>query len=140
MERITVSAGATMPLGVLICVNDGDVSELIRLLLIDAGYAAASLDLYAWFEGITRPDPSPDILLLDAWPLRHPDMARRALAQLTVQSARLILLIDGQQAAQLADDLGATATLQLMFTRDELIMAVQQAGMAVPAPSPVSLR
>jgi hypothetical protein len=123
-----------MPLGVLICVNDGDVSELIRLLLIDAGYTAASLDLFAWFEGSTRPDPSPDITILDAWPLRHPDMASRALAQLIMQPARLILLVDGQQAIHLADDLGAIATLQLMFTRDELITAVQQARRAAPAP------
>jgi hypothetical protein len=77
---------------------------------------AAALDLFAWVEGTARPYPAPDLIILDAWPLRHRDVVRWAQAQLTGHATPLILLGDGPQTALLAKQLGATAILPVLFT------------------------
>jgi hypothetical protein len=74
--------------------------------------------------------PLPEVLILDAWPLRHADAAVQAHARLAAQPAAVVLLVDSPQSAHLAAQLGAVATLPLLFTLQDLVSAVQQGASA----------
>jgi hypothetical protein len=115
---------------VLICVENVGVRELIGLLLADAGCAVATMNVWPWLAGNPIPAPPPEVLILDAWPLRHADAATLAHARLAAQPAALVLLADSPQSAQLAARLGAVATLPLLFTLHDLVTAVQQGATA----------
>ena len=130
----TRAAGA-WPTHVLICVGNAGVRELIGLLLADAGYAVTGMDVAPWLIGDALPGPPPEVLILDAWPLRHADAAIQAHARLATQAAALVLLVDSPQPAQLADQFGAVATLPLSFTLHDLVTAMQQSSQ-VPAREP----
>ena len=121
-----------MPLQVLICMSNDGVGEMLRLLLHDAGYIATTLNLFDWLEGITCSDLPPDIIFVDAWPLRRPEAAKRAQGKLDGSVTGLILLIDGSETALLAQQLGASATLPLLFSRNELVTVMAQACQVIP--------
>jgi hypothetical protein len=114
------------PTRVLICVGNTGVRELIGLLLADAGCAVTSTDVWLWLAGSPIPGPPSEVLILDAWPLRHADAATQAHARLAGRTAALVLLVDSPLSVQLAAELGAVATLPLLFTLDDLVAAVQQ--------------
>ena len=122
----TLRATARQPISVLICVADAGVRQLIGLLLANEGYGVTSMDVLSWIGGDPIPMPPPEVLILDAWPLRHADAAAQARARLASQPAAVVLLLDSLQPAQIADQLGAVATLPLLFTLEDLITAVQQ--------------
>jgi hypothetical protein len=111
---------------VLICVGDAGVRQLIGLLLANEGYGITSMDVLSWLGGDPIPEPPPEVLILDAWPLRHADAATQARARLASQSTAVVLLLDSMQPAQIAGQLGAVATLPLLFSLQDLITAVQQ--------------
>jgi DNA-binding NtrC family response regulator len=119
-------ADDTQSLRVLICVQSEGVRELIRLILADAGYAVAAMDVLCWLIGNPTPEPPPEVLILDAWPLRHADAMLQAQARLAAQPAAVVLLVDSPQLAHLAAKLGAASTLPLLFTLHDLVTAVQQ--------------
>jgi hypothetical protein len=121
------------PTRVLICVGNAGVRELIGLLLADAGCVVASMDVWPWLVGDSIAGPLPEVLILDAWPLRHADAATQACARLTAQPAAVVLLMDSLQPIQLAAQLGAVATLPLLFTLHDLIAAVQHGAQAADA-------
>src|SRR5687768_9490969 len=83
----TTRADDTEPVRVLICVQSVCVRELIGLLLVDAGYTVATIDVLGGLDGDPTPEPESEVLILDAWPLRHADAAAQAHAQLAAQSA-----------------------------------------------------
>ena len=114
------------PTRVLICMGNAGVRELIGLLLADAGCAITEMDVTPWLAGEPIAGPPCGVLILDAWPLRHADAATQARARLAAQPAALVLLMDSPQPAHLADQLGAVATLPLLFTLQDLVSAVQQ--------------
>ena len=122
------SAAGVRPTRVLICVCNAGVSELIGLMLADAGCMVINMDVMPWLAGDPLPGPPSEVLILDAWPLRYSDAATQAYARLTAQPAALVLLMDSPQPAQLADQLGAVATLPLLFTLQDLVSAVRRAA------------
>jgi hypothetical protein len=128
------------PTRVLICVGNAGVRELIGLLLADAGCAVTSLDVRPWLVGDPILGPPPEVLILDAWPLRHADAATQAHARLAAQPAAVVLLVDSPQAVQIAAHLGAIATLPLLFTLHDLVTAVQQGASAAQAADAVGHR
>jgi hypothetical protein len=121
----TMRPAVVRPTRVLICVHNAGVRELIGLLLADAGCAVTDMDVTPWLAGDSIPGPPCEVLILDAWPLRYADVATQAHARLVAQPAALVLLMDSPQPAQLADQLGAVATLPLLFTLQDLVSAVQ---------------
>jgi hypothetical protein len=125
-----MSAVVARPTRVLICVGNAGVRELIHLMLADAGCAVAGMDVRPWLGGDPIPGPTPEVLILDAWPLRHADAATQAHARLAAQPAAVVLLVDSLQPVQLAAELGAVATLPLLFTLHDLVAAVQQGASA----------
>lgn len=124
------SATVAQPTFVLICVEDIGVREMISLLLADAGCAVAAMDVWLWLAGNPIAEPPPEVLILDAWPLRHVAAAAQAYARLAAQPAAVVLLADSPQAAQLAARLGAIATLPLLFSLCDLVTSVQQGASA----------
>jgi hypothetical protein len=115
---------------VLVCVENAGVRELIHLLLVDAGCVVADMDVWPWLGGDPISGPPPEVLILDAWPLRHADAATQAQARLAAQPAAVVLLVDSLQPIQLAAELGAVATLPLLFTLHDLVTAVQRGANA----------
>ena len=126
----TTRAGGARLIQVLICVENAGVRELMSILLADAGCTVTGMDVESWLIGDPIPEPSPEVLILDAWPLRHADAANQAHARLAAQPAALVLLMDSPQPAQLADQLGAIAILPLLFTLQNLATAVQRSSWA----------
>jgi DNA-binding NtrC family response regulator len=126
----TTRAVGAWPIHVLICVENAGVRELISILLADAGCTTTGMDVESWLIGDPIPEPSPKVLILDAWPLRHDDAANQAQARLAAQPAALVLLLDSPQPAQLADQLGAVTILPLLFTLQNLVTAVQRSSEA----------
>ena len=118
------------PTRVLICVGNAGVRELIGLLLADAGCMIADMDVWPWLDGDPIPGPPAEVLILDAWPLRHARAATQAQARLAAQPAAVVLLVDNLQPVQLAAQLGVVATLPLLFTLHDLVTAVQQGASA----------
>jgi hypothetical protein len=124
-------AAVARPTRVLICLGNAGVRELIGLLLADAGCAVTEMDVTPWLADEPIAGLPCEVLILDAWPLRHADAATQARARLAAQPAALVLLMDSPQPAQLADQLGAVATLPLLFTLQELVSAVQLGSRAL---------
>jgi hypothetical protein len=77
-------------------------------------------------DGDPTPEPESEVLILDAWPLRHADAAAQAHAQLAAQSAAVVLLVDSPYPTYLAAQFGAVAILPLLFTPHDLVTAVRQ--------------
>lgn len=124
-------AAETQPIHVLICMENAGVCELIGLLLADAGCMATSMDVTAWLIGDPIPGPSPEVLILDAWPLRYANAATQAHIRLAAQPAALVLLLDNQQPTQFADQFSAITTIPMLFTLENLVTAVQQGSQAL---------
>jgi len=122
--RVTV----TRPTHVLICLGNAGVRGLIGLLLADAGCVVTDMDVWPWLDGDPIAGPPAEVLILDAWPLRHAGAVTQAYARLAAQPAAVILLVDSPQPVQLAAELGAVATLPLLFTLHDLVITVQQAA------------
>jgi len=118
---------------VLVCMSDRGVGELIHLLLADAGYEVTERDLLIWLSEQNGTYPPADVIMLDAWPLRGQDALRRAERQLSRHPAPLILLVDGPSTNPVTQRLDASASLPLLFTQDELMLAVETAIRGVPA-------
>jgi len=123
-------AAGIPPPCVLICVDDAGVRQLIGLMLAHTGCTATGTDVAAWLGGKPTPGPRPTVLLLDAWPLRHAEVASQARVRLAAEPAALVLLVDSPRPTQLATQLGAIASLPLLFSLDDLVTAVQQAHSA----------
>jgi hypothetical protein len=117
--------------------ENAGVRELIRLMLVDAGYIVTDLDMVTWLVGDAHVELCPEVVILDAWPLRYREAATLAHAQLVKRPAAVVLLADSTPPAHLADQFGAVATLPLLFTLHNLVTAVQQGGHAIRGGSPV---
>jgi hypothetical protein len=113
------------PPRVLVCVEHRGVRELINLMLAHIGCTVAGMRVMAWLAGDPIPGACPAVLILDTWPLRHADAIGQARMRLAAQPAALVLLSDNPAPAQLADELGAVATLPLCFNLHDLVAAVQ---------------
>ena len=123
-------ADRSRPTRVLVCIENMGVRELIGLILVGAGCAVVAMDVLPWLNADSIPEPRPDVLILDAWPLRHAEAAAQAHVRLAAQPAAIILLIDSLQPVQLAAELGAIVILPLLFTLRDLVAAVQQGASA----------
>jgi hypothetical protein len=127
-------AAVARPTRVLICLGNVGVRELIGLLLADAGCTITGMDVWPWLVGDPISGPPPEVLILDAWPLRHADAVTQARARLAAQPAAVVLLVDSPQPVRLTAQLGAVATLPLLFTLQDLVTAVQQGAPDVRTP------
>jgi hypothetical protein len=115
-----------IPPRIHVCVEDDGVREMISLLLTDAGYYVTDQDVVTWLVENASTLVPPKVMILDAWPLRQPNTAAMARAQLGKQSAAVVLLVDTPQPPAITDQFGAIATLPLCFTLDDLVFAVEQ--------------
>ncbi len=125
-----VPADQSQPTRVLICIENTGVRQLIGLMLEDAGCAVATMDVLPWLNADSIPALRPDVLILDAWPLRHAEAVTQAHARLVAQPVAVILLVDSLQPIQVTAELGAIATLPLLFTLHDLVTAVQEGASA----------
>lgn len=112
---------------VLIGVSDPRNCALTQLLLEGEGWDVIVLDIFDWLSGEQTASVQPDAVLLEAWALRDPVLARRAMERLALFHAPLVLLTEDLDDLGLGQQLGAAVTLPILFDYDALVSALQQA-------------
>lgn len=115
------------PSRIAVVISNPSNGGLLQLLLEDAGWSVYVYDIFRWLSGTDGSGPQPDIILLEAWALRDPALARCARGMLRDPHAPLILLTEDLSDLSLSRELGAAATLPLLFGLDELGAALHTA-------------
>jgi hypothetical protein len=141
LPRLSKPAPATRPRRtpqrrLLICTQDQQNGELIRVVAEALHWQVATIALEDWLRASESAETTPDVILLDPWPLRDAVVLQEAKSRLSALPSALVLLVDPPFTPDLREQLDVATTIPLFFTLDELADGLELAMKSNQKPDP----